>query len=518
MKDKIQLIFKPFLLANLGLIIVYTFLHWLLCIRFELIQLKEIITNFGIPVVLTGLAAWILLRPRLKLLNLEAKRGNWRDFYSFFLWIILSVPLVITQEYIVTASGKMTELNSINEINKSERTKYYNFKNHYIDKNKIGIHYDFDVSGKHNESFNMHIFVALPIFEKPEDTSTVEPLGWLGIEYRKTISNRLEQNEKEAAYQRFASESQSDFNRKNVSNFKYLDRIGISGKKEGLLEAIKKNRYYKPNELVLIPVDEPFEARNGKKLPWIIGSFLAGTLIWLIMLLFPKVDETQLRRIKAGKPDKKAQKEFKDFMEFLKPREGYFITPIIIYLNILIYIIMVVAGLGFISFKGLDLLHWGANFGPSTLHGEWWRLLTSMFLHGGLMHLLANMYGLLFVGIFLEPLLGKTKLLIIYLLTGILASCASLWWHDATISVGASGAIFGLYGLFLALMLTKVYPRDFGRVFITSTLVFVGFNLIMGLTGGIDNAAHIGGLLSGFAIGLLLNPSLKRQKAEEVKE
>jgi membrane associated rhomboid family serine protease len=134
------------------------------------------------------------------------------------------------------------------------------------------------------------------------------------------------------------------------------------------------------------------------------------------------------------------------------------------------------------------------------------------------MHIMANMYGLLFVGIFLEPLLGKSKYLVSYLLTGILASCASLWWHDATVSVGASGAIFGLYGLFLALLLVKVYPPDFEKSFLFSTLIFIGFNLLIGLTGGIDNAAHIGGLISGFIIGLVLYPSLKNKASVEIKE
>jgi rhomboid protease GluP len=128
------------------------------------------------------------------------------------------------------------------------------------------------------------------------------------------------------------------------------------------------------------------------------------------------------------------------------------------------------------------------------------------------------MYGLLFVGIFLEPLLGKKKFIMVYLFTGIFASLTSIWWYEATVSVGASGAIFGLYGLFLALLLTKVFPSDFGKAFLTSTLVFIGFNLLMGFTGGIDNAAHIGGLLSGFTIGLFLSPKLKAKSTTENSE
>ena len=130
------------------------------------------------------------------------------------------------------------------------------------------------------------------------------------------------------------------------------------------------------------------------------------------------------------------------------------------------------------------------------------------------MHLLSNMYGLLFVGILLEPKLGKNKFAIIYLVTGIIASLASIIWHEKTISVGASGAIFGLYGFFLAALLLNVYPRKIGKPFLISTLIFVGFNLVMGMSGGIDNAAHIGGLSSGFLIGMLIADGLKNRATD----
>ncbi|KAF2081827.1 rhomboid family intramembrane serine protease [Flavobacterium sharifuzzamanii] len=163
------------------------------------------------------------------------------------------------------------------------------------------------------------------------------------------------------------------------------------------------------------------------------------------------------------------------------------------------------------SFNGQDLLNWGGNFRPFTINGQWWRLLTNIFLHGGLIHLVSNMFGLLFIGLFIEPVLGKTKYLVVYLITGILASCASIWWHEATVSIGASGAIFGLYGLFLSLLLRNVFPPDFSKTFLTTTLIFIGYNLIMGLAGGIDNAAHIGGLLSGFIIGIIISKSMKNK-------
>jgi membrane associated rhomboid family serine protease len=514
---KLRLIYFPFLVMTISFIVFYTFLNWLLFIKTNTFTVKEDIINFWLPFILPWIPVLIWLRPRIKLLKLTGGNGNLPFLYQFIAALAMAIPTIVAQGYIEKASGTLTSLESINQIDKQEQTKYYTLKNFYIDKSNIGVYPSFDASGKHNEYFNMHLYVVLPILGSEADTVNANCLAWLGIEYSEQISNRLDQQEKEAKYQIFAKESQRDFDNKNVNLFQYLDRVGNTDDGEGFKEAVKKSpKYNSNNTSIFLAVNEPFDNRNGNTFAWIFGAFGIFGVIWLIMLLIPKFNESEVNRFESGKPSK--DNELKEFIEFLKPKEGYFITPIIIYLNILVFIIMAFAGLGFISFKGQDLLNWGANFRPMTTDGEWWRLLTSTFLHGGLMHLMANMYGLLFVGIFLEPLLGKTKYLVAYLLTGILASCASLWWHDATISVGASGAIFGLYGLFLALLLTKVYPPDFGKAFLFSTLIFVGFNLLMGLTGGIDNAAHIGGLISGFIVGLLLYPSLRKQANDEIKE
>jgi hypothetical protein len=115
-------------------------------------------------------------------------------------------------------------------------------------------------------------------------------------------------------------------------------------------------------------------------------------------------------------------------------------------------------------------------------------------------------------GVYLEPMLGKTKYIIAYLVTGIFASLASLWWHSEGVnSAGASGAIFGLYGVFLSLLFTNLIPKQMRSSLLQSIGVFVVFNLIYGTKSGIDNAAHIGGLLSGLIIGFIFYPLLKKE-------
>lgn len=213
-----------------------------------------------------------------------------------------------------------------------------------------------------------------------------------------------------------------------------------------------------------------------------------------------------------NKPPSTAKDKITGVFSLFKPIEGYFITPILININILIFIVMLISGVHIMAPEHQDLLDWGANFKPLTLEGQWWRLFTACFLHIGILHLLLNMYALVYIGLLLEPYLGRSRFLAAYLISGIAASMTSLWWHDLTISAGASGAIFGIYGVFLALLTTNLLDKAVKKALMTSVAIFVSYNILNGFkpNSGIDNAAHIGGLLSGLFIGYSFVPSLKQ--------
>lgn len=219
------------------------------------------------------------------------------------------------------------------------------------------------------------------------------------------------------------------------------------------------------------------------------------------------------------KPDIRPKYNFSGgFISYFKPRKGYYITPILIDLNILIFLIMVCTGVSLIEPNGQSMIAWGANATVATLDGQWWRLLSNCFIHFGIIHLLMNMYSLFFVGLLLEPFLGKAKLITSYLLAGIIASLTSLWWHDNTVSAGASGAIFGLYGVFLSLLSTNHIERSMRNGLLANIAVFVVYNLVYGsFKGGIDNAAHLGGLISGVSIGYPFMPSLQKPDSIRIK-
>ena len=194
-----------------------------------------------------------------------------------------------------------------------------------------------------------------------------------------------------------------------------------------------------------------------------------------------------------------------------RPRSKFLVTPLLIFANLIVFIVMVASGADVLEPDTRILIDWGANYQKLTLDGEPWRLLTSCFLHIGVVHLLVNMYALLFVGILLEPLTGKARFATAYLLAGIGGSLNSVAWHSFSVSAGASGAIFGMYGMFLALLTSDLVDKSGRKSLLISMAIFVMYSLFSGMQGNTDNAAHIGGLVTGLLCGFAFIPSLRRR-------
>jgi rhomboid protease GluP len=184
------------------------------------------------------------------------------------------------------------------------------------------------------------------------------------------------------------------------------------------------------------------------------------------------------------------------------------VTYVVLASCILVYLAMIAAGVSPLDPTVPDLEAWGGNVGERVaLHGETWRLLTSVFLHGGLIHIGLNMYVLYRAGPLVERLYGNTGFALLYLAAGLGGAMVSAWWHPLWVSVGASGAIFGLIGglgAFLASHRSAI-PAPVLSQMKGGVIAFVVYNTMFGLAiEGIDNAAHLGGLASGFLAGLLL--------------
>lgn len=198
---------------------------------------------------------------------------------------------------------------------------------------------------------------------------------------------------------------------------------------------------------------------------------------------------------------KKQQKEIKSILFYGKPKFVY----ALIVLNILYFF--------WIEFNGGStdtetLIQYGANYNPAIMEGEWWRLGTSMFMHIGLMHLGMNMLALYYLGSAVEQIFGSKRFMATYMIAGIGAGIASFSF-TSSISAGASGAIFGMFGvlLYFGMIHKKLFLQTMGM----SIVFILGINLVFGfMVPMIDNSAHVGGLIAGFiAASIIQLPSQK---------
>ena len=153
-----------------------------------------------------------------------------------------------------------------------------------------------------------------------------------------------------------------------------------------------------------------------------------------------------------------------------------------------------------------SLVAWGADVGWLVMQGQWWRLVSAVFIHIGIIHLLFNSYALLFIGPLLEELLGKEKFLVLYLTTGIAGFILSNWYYPPFMpTAGASGAIFGLIGA--AVVFSKRWSA-WGQALHQQLVHWAIYGFVYGLLLGANNAAHLGGLAAGAGLAILLpNPN-----------
>jgi len=207
-------------------------------------------------------------------------------------------------------------------------------------------------------------------------------------------------------------------------------------------------------------------------------------------------------------------------------------TYALLAVNIAVFVWMVLHGVSSMRPTQGELMHYGANNAVAVLQGEWYRLVTATFVHIGVIHIATNMWCLWNLGLLGEPLLGPWGMVAVYVLTGAAGNLLSLAWDVGTayfaqvpldtvagIGAGASGAVFGIAGILIVLLSNQKLPIPWSELkrLRTSVMRFAGINLVIGMSTvlpelgsfvRIDNCAHIGGFLSGLALGPGLVPKM----------
>lgn len=219
-----------------------------------------------------------------------------------------------------------------------------------------------------------------------------------------------------------------------------------------------------------------------------------------------------------------------------RPRRRWAAAPgtySLVGINCAVYLLMVLSKVNPVTPNTGDLYRWGANnAGAVLLNGEWWRIVTAMFVHGGILHLALNMWCLWNLSLLAEPLMGTFGVIAVYILTGAAGNLLSTFWnflhpiHEGgaivfPVGVGASGAVFGIAGALIVLLKTTrlpVPPEELKKLR-RSVIYFAVINLVLGLSinvgtahfgSGIavDNFAHLGGCSSGLLMAVPMVPRI----------
>ena len=209
-----------------------------------------------------------------------------------------------------------------------------------------------------------------------------------------------------------------------------------------------------------------------------------------------------------------AKDKIKNILYLFLPQKGYLVTPILVILNIIYYGVTLLFITLVFKLRSEDAiitevitngyLNLGANSRELVLEGQIWRLITHQFIHLNLSHVFFNLYALIYIGLMVENKLGSAKFLFTYLLSGICGGLVSIIFHKFGFMAGASGAIMGIFGAFMALIVSNAFEKNASRALLISTVVVTAIMLLNGISGNVDNSAHIGGLVSGFVICYLL--------------
>lgn len=216
--------------------------------------------------------------------------------------------------------------------------------------------------------------------------------------------------------------------------------------------------------------------------------------------------------------DPVAQQEAADFNRTLADlTPNAYVSYALIAANLGVFVFMLLGGVSWDRPAIADLIGWGAEFGPKTLHGQSWRLLTAMFVHFGMLHVVYNMLAFAYAGPIVERMFGNLGFLVLYIVSGIGGGLLALFTDAMVVHAGASGAVFGVYGALLAQIVKqgRTMPPHVTAQLRALGLAFVVYNLVNSLRPGISMAAHVGGLATGFLCGLLLAKPLTHAARDE---
>ncbi|RAJ85318.1 rhomboid protease GluP [Chitinophaga dinghuensis] len=494
--SKFRFIILPVLLTALAFILGYSFLRWLLDIKLHLLPLKHDVIILVLPGLFSIVLA-LLFRRRFKTIQFKDKSSFWLLFFTTLLFL---GPTLLMQQYLENISYREIQVRYPGQINGKAYNRNYYVGDYIPDTSHVAVYHIATTSGRYESTLHYTSFIAFPLCDKACDTTGIPPV-WYCLRYSSDLSNYSSDTAKDLAFNGHKA-ALPEFIRNNLSKTGHLfEREPASEYADYYTRAIKR-RYPALQETPILLKPATTHISSHESLMWIALCFGIGLVVFTGIVLYKPYDPVALKQYISGNPY--PEDTFYQVIQFLHPKGDYPGSAMLIDTNLVIYLIMILLGVPLASVPASTLLHNGALYYPAVMEGQYWRIFTAIFIHSGGLHILYNMMALGVAGLMLEKLIGPKQFIGLYLITGLVASVVSMYWDKDSIQMGASGAIFGLFGIIAGMLLRKAIPKDRIGPYWVILVAFVGLSLLLGLVmPNVGNAAHISGLIAGVLLGLL---------------
>lgn len=496
-KEKVKAVFVPVLKIAFCVTLVYL-IFYAICINELELRIKEDLAIVFIPLGLAG-GATLLARKYIKQLTFKK---DWYRFYyfivTFWFWALLFFPV----KWFDAATHPLVSINNAIEINGHPGAIYFRLPRLKTAPNIALSTYTITEShGKRSTTTHLNIYYVTPVVIGSNSAKSY----WICKKYHTSTGSRKDKIEMNRQFNDYAEYADSDFKRRDFVNSPCYERLRYSEERIRAVEAIHKMlpQMDEKNIVILEPQSKLPGENKGTFLKGIIISLCVGVILQLVLLALaePKLKPLKGKTTKSKFLNPAIKKPVLGFRLPFKENKNHIVTLVLMLINIIMFIVMIFGGVDVMSPFAPDLLKFGALSLDTVNGGEWWRITTSLFLHGGIVHLVANMFNLMLIGLITEQYIGRLKYTTIYFLSGIVGNVISLWFNPYGVCVGASGAIFGLFGAGIVMTLTSKKQRNLLPII----AILGGLGLFAGfITPGVNNSAHIGGLLSGAALLFIL--------------
>ncbi len=279
MKVKFYTVLLPIVLMIVSTIIVYSFLNWLLIIKLHLLSTDPSYTTTFIPLFISFVISITFIKSKLSILDFN-NNSKLTSFYSIIIMLIMTVPLITAQEYIISRTRVIRQLQSIRDINKFPEDSFFHIDSLYFNKLNAKTYTTNTIGDGRGKSFQITIYYTIPISHAPNTA----PVAWLGLTYTKKIKGILNEDEQAWATKTFYNDSRWNFTNTRLTEFNYLEKLNTIDAIEYYDKAAKTNYEYKSSQPILITHQRSLDDCMKDEVQIFIWSTIIGSLIIFLMV------------------------------------------------------------------------------------------------------------------------------------------------------------------------------------------------------------------------------------------